>query len=136
MISTQRIILLFILMNLLVGIGGTIHNNPTAFNFNKINEEININEELVNEYTDENTKTGGIPSEDTSGEGKSIGNMFKMGLITWEVIIRAIWPFSVYPNYPTVIENIIATLILYFRLLGSVLVGLELYLLFKNRKTS
>ena len=49
MISSQRIIIIAIFLNIIAGMAGEIMNNPTGYNFDYFNEEISQLEDKENE---------------------------------------------------------------------------------------
>ena len=65
--STQRIALMFLFMNLIVGTGLTMYEQPTTFNQELIDQELLITEQYAEEFNEEGTKSGGIPTTDTCG---------------------------------------------------------------------
>lgn len=137
MISSQRIIFMFILINILIGIGIGIYKNPTAYDSSIIDEEIQIMEDQQVEFEEENTEWGGIPTTDTSGEGKTIGNPLKMGAIVWNMFLDAIAPWSIHPwMFNNTVEKIIAWLLMLFRAIGTSLLIFETILVFKNKKAT
>ena len=71
MISSQRLILLFVLINLIVATGLIIYKQPTEYDDRTLIEMIGIFEDTQAEFEEENTELGGIPTTDTSGEGKT-----------------------------------------------------------------
>lgn len=137
MLSTQRLIMIFVLINILIGVGIGIYKNPTIYGDTTAQQEIDIMEDQQAEFEEEETEYGGIPTTDTSGEGKTIGNPIKMGAILWDIVLGGLNPLSIRPGmFQTTTEKIIATMLLMFRSLMAIIAGLELFLLFKNRKAT
>lgn len=137
MISSQRLIMIFILINIVAGIGVSIYAQPNTYDETQTLEHITINEQYESEFKEDNTKYGGTSVEDDAGEGKTVGNVMKMGSMLWDITINSLNPFSVNRTmFTTSLERIIADILVLFRILGTILMSIELYLLFKNRKAT
>jgi hypothetical protein len=135
MISTHRLILLFIGINLIIGIASAIYENPAIYNDNFLSVEQGLYEDFGADFVTEDSLNG-IQSENTLQE-TSVGNSLSWGKILFDVFVQGINPFSFMPgDFDTMAEQIAAQLLILFRALMSILIVIEAIMFFKNKKSS
>lgn len=138
MITSQRLIIIFVLFNILTGIVATIYSNPTAGSTDKtqiITEADNLQNTAGGSMTDNNLY-GGISNTNLVGE-TSIGNPLGWGTILINVFAKGFNPIAILPNQTlTEIENIFIVLLGLMKAFINVILILEIYMIFKNKKTS
>lgn len=137
MMSTQRIIILCITLNLLLGIVTIIYDNPNSSITSNIDTEIEQGEERERDVESESGIFGVVKSTILRPVESSIGNPLKWGFNILSVFIKAINPFSFGAStFNTQQEQIIARVIMFFRTILVTIVAVEMYSYFKNRKVS
>lgn len=135
MLSTQRLIMIIIGINIIIGLVGAIYNEPTVYSSNRFTEAIDYNEQFGKDLDSED-KYSGTTNRDYDSE-TTIGNSITTGSIIWDVFWTGLYPLSVHPSmFETQIEKIFANILIIFRALMWILIGVELYLFIKNKKTS
>ena len=132
MISTQRLVVLFIMINVVVGIVDLTYYSPTAYQstpFDSIVSELD-------DFQEEQEKVwGGLLSGASQVVETTIINPLRLGYTLLRFFWKAFIPFSVYPrtDYST-FENVGVTILTLFRTLLSLIVGFEAYAFYKNKK--
>lgn len=135
-VSTHRLILMFVMLNLIIGIAGTAYYSPRSRNTNVITEYTDLGGEWEDELTSEDAKWGTAKSTSNQFTETTVGNTFTIGKFIWNVFWMGINPFSIRPSMvDTDIEKIIAYILEWFRSLLMIVIALEAYFVFKNRKT-
>lgn len=135
MISTQRLIMIIIGINLIMGLIGSIYKNPTLYNDDFIDNEQNYYEKSGNDFKDDDPYTG-VKNQDYIQEN-SIGNSLSWGKILLDIFLGSINPFSFSKqDFDTNIEKIAVQVLGIFRSLMSLLIIIEVIMFFKNKKSS
>lgn len=135
MISTQRLIMIVVLINLMTGIVGNIYIKPTTYDNNIIAGEEDYSQQYSENLLQED-KYSGIRNRGYDSE-QSIGNSITLGSNIWDIIIDGVNPLSVHPNmFESDIEKMFAIILSMFRLLLGIILIVEIYMIFKNRKQS
>jgi len=138
MITSQRLIIIFVLFNIFTGVVATIYNNPTVGSLDKtqiVNEQSNVNSQIT-KANSEDSLYGGIGSNTLVSE-QSIGNPLGWGAILINVFSKGFNPISILPEKSNVaIENIFVFLLILVKTMISIILILEIYMIFKNKKTS
>lgn len=135
MITSQRLLIILIVINLLVGIGGAIYQEKNDINYEQLNNQTatleNYNIELGQE---ENSIAQ--QSQYQLQEG-TFGNGLRMSAKIFYLFAAGLRPFPFEKDtFGTFIEQIIAAALVFLKGLMYALAGMELYMLIKNRKTS
>lgn len=143
MILSQRLILIFVFMNLIIGMLGAIYQNPTGsaggivFSTTTISNSLNQYEEgASNVFSDENMNSG--VNENSLLGNTIVGNVGTTFGFIWKVIKNAINPFSLPSIGDTEITNIEKMLGIFIglgRLAFLILAGFELWMLIYAKKT-
>lgn len=138
MITSQRLIIILVMFNILTGIVTQIYNNPTTSsieNSQVITEADSINEKVIIANNDD-SKYGGITSENLVSE-QSIGNPISWGNILLNIFTKGFNPISVMPTTSdTVIEQIAISILILIKSLLYIILLIEIYFIFKNKKTN
>lgn len=137
MISTQRLIMLVIGINLLIGMVGEIWVNPTGYTTSQqLEVEIDKMEDLEVNLESEEGIWGSV-KQSAGQEETTIGSAINWGYSILGVFIRGINPLSIHPSmFTNTIEQVFAWFLIFFRSLIATILGIELYLVYKNKKTS
>lgn len=138
MISSQRIIFIFIFLNIISGMVTHLAIDSKTYDKGIFDQFIENTEETRQTYAEDNTDTwyGGILSTGVMVI-QTIGNTIRMG---WEIVrymMTAMNPFSITTNDSyTGIENVMITALIIFRSLITVLASIEFYNIIKNKKAT
>lgn len=138
MISSQRLILIFFAMNIMIGIVTHIYNNPTQTTngYAILTQEQTNVETQINSYGSEETKYGGITNKQYTQE-TSVGNSISWSGTIWDIFKKAFNPFSLNPDdFDTQIETMFAYMLILLKSMFYVLTIMEVYMMFKNKKSS
>lgn len=136
-VSTQRIFILFVLINLAVGVADITYFNPTAYSTAPFSKLTDTGDRYSIEWDDENTMWKSTNPDAIPNEEATITNSQKTGFMITRFIATSFIPFSIMPQSDmSITEQVLATMIAIFRIFIGFLAGLEMYLLFKNRKAT
>lgn len=136
MISTQRLLIIFFTMNILIGIVTHLYNNPTqTTNGYAIltQEQTNI-EQQVYTYGNPETEYAGIINKQYTQE-TTVGNTVTWSATIWDIFKKSFNPFSLTPSdFETDIEQAIAYVLVLLKSIFYILIALEVFMVFKNKK--
>lgn len=138
MITSQRLIIMLIICNIMIGLSLEIYSNPHELDMSGINGDITTLETVESQFNEEGTIYGNIdnPSSQTTQEN-TIGNTIKMGWIILKVLIKGISPIPITRDgWANAIESTISTGLILFRSLIYVITALEIYFIYKNKKNT
>lgn len=138
-VSTQRLMLIILSINMLIGVVGEIYLNPTGYNSNNnpLGTEKQLQEQYQKDYYSETGIFGTLKASADRIYENTIGNVITWGKILINMFLKGINPFSFTPaDFTDQIEKMFATVLVFARTLMVAFVMLEGYMLFKNRKTS
>lgn len=134
MISTQKVILMAIFMNILIGVITTSNENT---------DRMTNLDTLINQYDDTgNTMVDTVPpqTQEVSALQKSVvGNEKKMGLGVWDVVWNSINPFSMMKASRESTYSVLwllATGLTLFRIAIIFIMGYEIWQIFFAKKQS
>lgn len=135
-ISTQRLLLIVLLLNFTLGLVSAFDHNPDSFNINMLgNTNERLEEQEVNMYS-EDGKYGSIKNQDNKLED-SAGNSIGWGIALINIFLRGVNPLSIHPDqFEHQMEKAVAYFLIFLRTGLMMLLALEAYMLLKNRKTS
>lgn len=137
MMSTQRIIILCLTMNMLLGIVTLIYSDTNADISEIIDTEISKSDERERDVESESGIFGVVKSTILRPVESSIGNPLKWGFNILGILLKAISPFSFgSATFSTPQEQMIARVIMFFRTILVTITIVEIYSYFKNRKVS
>lgn len=135
MISTQRLLMITIGINLLIGLVSAAYGNITAFDEDDFTTQICGIEDKVNQF-DSSDEYSGVTNREFQQE-TSIGNPISWGKVLLDTFRCGLNPFGFTANdFEHTMEKMVAFIIMLFRSLMWILLILEIYLLFKNKKAS
>lgn len=131
--NTQKLIVSLILLNLMIVIASNYYYASETYRTSGIGDEL---EENVYGYGQdwEDEDLLELVREDQQDEG-TVGNIKRMGSIIWETFTVGIQPFVITNDENDQVEWIVLFALNGFKFTLYALLGLELYLLIKNRKT-
>lgn len=136
MITTQRLIIIVIVMNLVLGWASAIYTNPSSYVQGQMTEEQDY---LVHYETTSDTNEfifGGVQRTETQEEPTVIDS-FRGGWVLIDIFINAINPLSINrTQFTREIEKIFADFLMLVRSLFILLMIFEAYLVYKNKKGS
>lgn len=137
MISTQRLIIIMLMINVVVGIVDLTYYSPTQYQttpFDSINNQLDAFQQKAQE---EETTWGGLFSGAVNVLEVTVINPLRFGYTLLRFLWKAFIPFSILPTgNETPVENVVITVIILFRSLLALIMGIEIYLFFKNKKTT
>lgn len=138
MISTQKIIAMIILVNIIMAIAIEFSRRDENSNYLQIiDAETNSIETSQEEFESEEGIWGSIKSEASQVYEGTIGNVIKWGKVIVDIFLKGLNPFSIRPSqYNNNLEKLVAYLILIARLIMVVIVMVEIYSYFKNKKAT
>lgn len=137
MISSQRLIMFVIMLNIMIGIGLAINNNITSTTepYTPLDDEILRGNGTLGRITADSTKYGNVKQSGDTVLDTTFGNQKGMGGIIWDIFIGAVNPFTGLTNVQN--SNMEKTLIyglITFRMIVNLLLFFELYLILFNKK--
>lgn len=138
MISTQKIVVLILMIQILIGIAMELNakgidGTPLA----KTNDTITISDAEVENFKSDEGIWGSIKNEANQLYESTIGNVMEWGATALNVLLKGLNPFSINSSqYDTNIEKLIATIILVIRSFMTTIVIFEGYSYFKNKKAT
>lgn len=136
MITSQRLMIIVIIMNMMLGWAAAIYVTPTVYNRGDFIDSINFLKDWDDKTNTEEIKYSGAKRPDTQEE-PTVMNTFTWGLTMLGVFINGINPLSINRlQFDTTLERIAADLLVLIRLLFTSLMIFEAYLIFKNKKAS
>lgn len=137
-ISTQRLIIIVVLMNLLIGVVGEMYYEPDSFNTQKVEDEIGYLEQKEVEMESEEGLWGSVKSTASRIYESTIGDPIKWGGTIASIFIRGINPFYKagieYTNNEA--ETFTIYMIGFLRTLIYLVLIVEMYFVWKNKKTT
>lgn len=134
-ISTQRLAIIIILINIFIGICiGLFHETKSTYDITLITTQTATIETAEAEFGDEDKIYNLQNTEDTEN---TIGNPIVMSHSFWTILWNGINPLSFTPSdFDNEVEKIFASILTLFRSIATLVLMLELYLIFKNKKTT
>lgn len=134
-ILTQRLIILAILINIVVGFVSTIMYTPTTATqgFETLENETSIYKQAHEDMNSTDMKS--MPGDGTSYE-PSFGNKVKMGGMIWGIFWRGMLPLTSMPWKGDVTEQVFKWGVEMFRIIFDLLLVIEIYLFIVNRKAT
>ena len=137
MISSQRLMLIIIALNMLIGFTGEIYHNPTGYSSTTATIEQALMEEYEQEFQSEEGLWGTVKATANKIYENTIGNVVSWGRIIFKVFIDGINPFSfTASDFSHPVEKQFANILVLFRSLMTAILILEGYMIFKNKKSS
>lgn len=138
MIGTQRLIIILLALTLVTGWATDLYQDSYEnYETTRVNELIVFGEEYSQEVS--NT-TGGSKSADTIyATETTYGSTISMGKGIFDILMKGLdpWPFeSSKTEFSTPLETALKSMILLMKALLYVLVGVEVYMVIKNKKTN
>ena len=136
MMSSQRLLLIVIGINLIIGLVSTIWLNPATYNEDILSNENALYEAYVLEVKDDDPYSG-VTNRDFQQE-TSIGNSISLGSVIWDIFTNSLVPWSIRGSHFTnSFEQIAANALVFFRSTLGILLFFDLIIMvIKNRKTS
>lgn len=133
MINSQKLIITFTIMSMLIGI---VFGQMQLENYNPSNINMNYtNQQLIN-MEDQNSLYASQKNTQYQTEF-TIGSASNWGVNILNVLWDAAYPWSISTNLAQdELEKAIIIIVNIFRTLISILASLEIYFIFKNRKVS
>ena len=130
--STQRLLVIVLAINLLFSFAFAINQAPTTFDSEVFGELVEIGEDSGTRFE---TEGGNTVSTNLQEEG-SFGRALLMGATIFGLLIKGmVWvPFE--EGLGGGLTGIAITALILFRVFMIVLIGMEVYMLLKNRKNS
>jgi hypothetical protein len=136
MISTQRLLLMFLMINVIVGIVDVSYYNPLSYDNQFLDGITTDLDEFSENIQKEDSIWGGILGKLIDAVS-TIVNGVRLGFLLLYFFFKIMipWPIARLTSY-SAIELMIVDFINLFRLLMTLLAGLEIYNLFKNKKAT
>lgn len=134
--STQKILLIILAINIILGIITQIYIDVDNFSEEIIENEAEYLQGLETDFEDEETLYGGLSNENYQ-EQQVIGNKLKWSKLIFKGLFRGLVPFYPREYSPeTNIEIILKNGFILLRVFMYMLVALEVYMFLVNKKTS
>lgn len=136
-ISTQRLILIFLVTNMMIGMAMNMYFEPTTYS----NDQIDVDEQAARiTQNTQNTKEswfGSLVADVRRGYENTVGNTVAAGGSLLRLFWNGMYPFSFTPSdFDTEAEKQMARVIMWIRGLLTTLLLIETYMFLKNKKTS
>lgn len=138
MISTQRLIIISLLINVMMGLVHGIWLGDGEYDQNFIiNTDIDNLEDYEQEYIQEDKLELGSTVGTYTGD-TSLGDKLSWGNLDWSLVFKeGIQPWSFKPSdFNTVPEQIGAMILVVFRSMWFILIGFEVFLIWWAKKTT
>lgn len=138
MISTHRLLLILVAINMVIGFAMQIYYDPLSSNTDQVTVEQQLLEQYEQEMESQEGTWGSIKRTTSQLWENTIGNPIKWGWTILKIFWRGINPLSFTPDdFTHPMEQAMAQGIVLFRsLLMGVVVGLSAYMLYKNKATN
>jgi hypothetical protein len=129
--STQRLLLLVLVINLMFSMSIAIYEAPRVADYGVFTEITEVGLDTSDRVENESA----ITAPSSLNEESTFGSAIRMGLTVLKILLRGLNPF---PTSLDATEDPLTDLVGYtfmiFRLLFIVLLAIEIYLVIKNRK--
>jgi hypothetical protein len=131
MISTQRLIAIVVLINLFTTIATMAYSSPTTFNQRAFDGTIEMGNEFANQASQDGEESTSInwQQESSAGNGVFMSLRF-LGIFATGFVALPTQMFG-----SNMLDDLLAIGMILFRLLMWLLIGIEIYMVLKNRKT-
>lgn len=137
MISTQRLLIMVISLNLLMGTLAELFMEPTQFPTNQLTTEAQFAKDYENEFESDSGIWASIKSTTTNIWEGTIGNPIKWGYTILRIFVRSALPLPFNESmFETQQEKYIAEGFNWFIHILQIVLIIEAYMVFKNKKTS
>lgn len=137
MISSQRLFLLLIGLNLLVGMAAEVYHDPVSDNVDQVTVETQLMEQYETEFQSQEGIWGSVKATADRIWESTIGSPIRWGWTLLKLLVRGLNPFSFSASdFVNPVEQEIARYLIFFRSALMTIVILEGYLLFKNKKAT
>ena len=134
-LSTQRLIIMFISLNMLLGMSLEFYYHPTEFTTIQTDIDIAMMEQYEERFTDESTWYSGIPTAITDFV-IGVGSVSKWALEILWIFAKGINPLNIPRSLAkTTLERAIVDVITFFRAFMMIVAMLEAFFLYYSRKT-
>lgn len=138
MISSQRLIIMLFIMNIMIGVIGHVYTSPTLTTNGVavITQEQTNSIQYAQDYTKDETLYSGITNKQYITE-TTVGNPITSSKIILDVLYKGFIPVAIsIADYETQIELIVMLIISLIQSAIYIIGILELWFLFKNKKNS
>lgn len=137
MISSQRLIIMLIAINMMIGYAMQIYYDPTGFSLEQTKIDAQNLEQKEVVISDEDHWYDKAWRGFTTTVDNSIGNVLRWGWTILKIFVKGINPLSFSASdFDHPIEQSIANILITFRsIMMTAVVGLGVYLLYKNKAT-
>lgn len=136
MITSYRILAITLVMQILLGGVLSIWISPTLIDYVPISNEQNNLETQSEQFLDQETLYSGIQNQNLL-TSPTVGNPITWSKIVLDIGAKAFNPLPINPNnLDTQIETLFGWLVILVKNLFYLLIILELFMLFINKKTS
>lgn len=138
MISTFRLLILIIVLNVLITLLGTIYWDPTLVDYSIIDQSQSNLNVYENDINSDEFGTGSVKTTDLKISDTSYGNLFAWTKMLFSFVSKAFIPWSINASqFNGHIEKMIAWSIIFFRSLLYIIFAWDIVInVIKNKKTS
>lgn len=136
MITTQRLIMIFIFLSIVSGVVQSIHESDTNVDLTNLDASLGILDEELDQFDDEDRLQSGSVQSNIEVE-RSARSAQQDTLSIWNIMFNTAIPWAVKPwNQTTEIEALGAWFIMLMKSMMYILIAVEIVMLFKNKKQS
>lgn len=137
MMSTQRLIIVAVLLNLMVGLGIEIYNDTGITSQQEMNNTITQLEEIEGIAKSNDTEFGNVQGTGTTLAQENVGSALELGKIIWRILFKGLNPLDMTPwKYENNIESGIIWTMMLARGFVNLILIIELYMVLINKKQS
>lgn len=137
MISTQRLIIMFVLINLAVTIATFTYQEETTWNSTPFDNMLNQVQEFEEKAQEDESVIGGMLSAAAKVIEATVIDPIRFGWMILKFLYYAFVPFSINGDMASsTVEEVFIVILSVVRSVLAVLAGLEIYLIFKNKKAT
>lgn len=140
MISSQKIIMMIILINVMIGFAIKFTESPDTFTLSKMDDftsQQNTIESEKDNFVSEEGLWGSVKAKASQVYETTIGNVLQWGGAIIGILIQGFNPWSISTSqYTNIIEQTIVVIIGTIRTMMTALLMFEIYLIFKNKKST
>lgn len=137
MISTQRILLILVCLNTVIGIAGDLYVQPTVYNADKLTDLEEYSTNLIDEFNNDQTQEANIRTQSTLQE-PTWGSALQISTLIMTGFLKGITPFPFWTSTEDFnnVEQLIIGVLTIFQSLMYIILITEVFMLWKNRKTT
>lgn len=137
MISTQRLMIIAILLNIVFGIVDHVQAGDSAESFDELDNTNSYIDGNMEEFQNDEGIWGTVKSSSARLMPEPVVNVVKSSYIFFSIMLKSVNPFSINSlEYDSFIEKRFADLVMLLRCLIMLVLSMEIYFITKSKKVN